>query len=288
MSVANGVRWTWFLIVGLGIVAGCQPSAETQSSKGGSTADADTKRRLQASSVQPGVNRENSGSPSTAPAGAQPDFEPEARQPAIAASEPAAVEPPAQRPAAQAAPGDAASARSATDLGQIDPVELVMPRVFLTAGHAKTCLLKVGDPLPEIALADVDGKPQSLAKLMGERLTVVVFWKLASRYSLEELGDLGPDVIERFGGRGLRAVVIDEQDKAPAVREEARKRGFEFPILFDPNGAALAQLATSKLPRTYLVDASGNILWFDMEYSRSTHRELIQAIRFVLSSGSGG
>jgi hypothetical protein len=38
------------------------------------------------------------------------------------------------------------------------------------------------------------------------------------------------------------------------------------------------------LPRTYLLDSSGKILWFDLEYSRSTRRELNQAIRYVLKS----
>ena len=53
---------------------------------------------------------------------------------------------------------------------------------------------------------------------------------------------------------------------------------FSEKVLMDPQGKALAQVATRYLPRTYLVDAAGKIVWFDMEYSPSTRRQLIQAI----------
>jgi hypothetical protein len=46
-------------------------------------------------------------------------------------------------------------------------------------------------------------------------------------------------------------------------------------------------VATEHLPRTYLLDAEGRILWFDLEYSRATARELINALHFFLENGSG-
>jgi hypothetical protein len=42
-------------------------------------------------------------------------------------------------------------------------------------------------------------------------------------------------------------------------------------------------VASEKLPRTYLLDASGKILWFDIEYSRTTRQQLLSAIRFSLA-----
>jgi hypothetical protein len=53
-------------------------------------------------------------------------------------------------------------------------------------------------------------------------------------------------------------------------------------VLSDKDGAAHKQVATSKLPRSYLLDPSGKILWFDLEYSPTTRRDLAQAIRFTL------
>ena len=52
----------------------------------------------------------------------------------------------------------------------------------------------------------------------------------------------------------------------------------------DPQGKALAQVATRYLPRTYLVDSEGKIVWFDMEYSPSTRRHLLQAIEYSMDT----
>ncbi len=168
-------------------------------------------------------------------------------------------------------------------MGQIDPANLVMPKVLLTEAEAATCLVRVGDPLPAITLPDLAGKPQVLSQLQGERLTVVVFFRIGNPYALAELGDLGPDVFAPFARRGVRVVAIDEQDKPEEVRQIAQKLGLKFPVLLDAGGQALAQVGTKHLPRTYLLDARGQIVWFDLEYSRSTWRDLHQAIQFLLS-----
>ena len=69
------------------------------------------------------------------------------------------------------------------------------------------------------------------------------------------------------------------------VRETVEKLDARFPNLLDDKGVALGAVATRKLPRTYLLDASGKILWFDIEYSNTTRRELREAIQFVLNQG---
>ena len=63
----------------------------------------------------------------------------------------------------------------------------------------------------------------------------------------------------------------------------AEEIGAEFPLLLDADGAGLGRVATEKLPRIYLLDPSGSILWFDIEYSESTRRELKNAIHWHLT-----
>jgi peroxiredoxin len=179
----------------------------------------------------------------------------------------------------KAAPGEA----SAEEMGQIDPAELVLPKVLLSHAETATCLVGVGQSMPEIALADLAGKQQSLDQMLGQRLTVVVFWRGSNPYSVAELADLDRDVVDRFGSRGVRVVAIDEMDKPEQVREIVQKLRLKFPVLLDADGQALAKVATRQLPRTYLLDAAGKIVWFDIEYSRSTWRDMRHAIQFLLS-----
>ncbi len=163
------------------------------------------------------------------------------------------------------------------------PTELTMPKVFLTEAHAKTCLVKVGDPFPDLRLPDLQGQEQSLAALLGKKFTVVVFWTGKRPTSLVELADLGPGVVQRFPNQGVAVIGVNSGDDPQLAGELLKHAGGTFVNLSDRDGKALAQVATARIPRTYLLDASGKVLWFDLEYSRTTRRELVQAIRFLLA-----
>lgn len=162
--------------------------------------------------------------------------------------------------------------------GAPDATAPKMPQVVLTDGHAALCRVRVGDTLPAIELKELDETPHKLSDLFGEKLTVVCFWSGRQVLGRAELADLGPDVVARFADRGVAVVGIAEEPTADAARHWATDAAVSFPILLDPKGDAVAQVGNEKLPRTYLIDRQGTILWFDIEYSRATRRELSQAI----------
>jgi peroxiredoxin len=183
-----------------------------------------------------------------------------------------------------------AESRTKAELPFNDPqaVELTLPQVVLSQEHAQTCRVGIGGTLPDFQLEDLQGTPQSLSKLMGSKLTVVVFWNSAQPSALQELTDLGPDVADRFSSHGVAVVGVSVGDDPQSARELAKTSNAHFPILSDPQGSAFGEVATGKIPRTYLVDATGKIAWLDIEYSRTTRRELTQAIRFLLSHAPSG
>ncbi|MFH1924704.1 MAG: hypothetical protein ABIP48_33040, partial [Planctomycetota bacterium] len=69
---------------------------------------------------------------------------------------------------------------------------------------------------------------------------------------------------------------------AEAVRKSVEEAGAGFTNLLDPDGALFARVATEKLPRVYLLDADGKVLWFDLEFSRTTRDNLVQALQVAL------
>jgi peroxiredoxin len=142
--------------------------------------------------------------------------------------------------------------------------------------------VNVKDPMPEIQLPDLDGRMRHLASHYGSVLTVVCFWRGDRALARAELADLGPDVAAAFSGRGVRVVGIAVQETIESARRHAADAEASFPILVDADGSAFAKVGSDKLPRTYLLDATGTILWFDIEYSRTTRRDLQLAIRAAL------
>lgn len=163
-----------------------------------------------------------------------------------------------------------------------EPEEIWKPTVILSKAHEATCRVKEGDLFPSINLPDPAGKTRSLTDHYGQRLTVVVFWTTRHRFADEQFSYLVPEVVSRYAGHGVNLVAINVGDPEAEVRQRIKDTGAKFPNLLDGSRIAFAQVATMKLPRTYLLDAGGKILWLDLEYSRGTRRELQNAILYYL------
>jgi len=162
-----------------------------------------------------------------------------------------------------------------------------IPPVLLSQAEVPLCKVKVGDTMPAIKLPNADiGEATELAKLYGPKATVVAFWKADRRMSHQMLADLGPDVIEPLGKNGVSVVGVAVNDSANSAKAAMAKNGAKFPNLIDADGAAFAQIGTERLPRVYLLDPQGKILYFDIEYSNATRRELQQALRTL--AGAAG
>jgi peroxiredoxin len=185
-------------------------------------------------------------------------------------------------PLALAEPAGEAAPREHTAFYRLDASAARIAPVLLSQAHAALTKVKVGDTLPPIELPQLGQNASTkLAKLYGKTATVVLFWKGDRRMSHTALADLTPDVIEPFGDEGVAAVGIAVGETAATASAAAKKAGAKFPHLLDVEGEAFAQIGSERLPRIFLVDPKGKILWFDMEYSQASRRELHQALRAV-------
>jgi peroxiredoxin len=192
---------------------------------------------------------------------------------------------PGGKPAPKASPPREKAAAPDKVIGHLNPLDLVMPPVLLTDQQAATCLVKVGDQFPDLKLPSVGGEEKTLKELYGARLTLIAFWKESNPYALEELADLARTVGPQFEPEGVKIIGIDVQDSSDKAQGTIDRLKIPFPILLDVDGKAFQQLATGYFPRTYAVDATGKIVWFDIEYSRSTRRDLRRAMLTSLHTG---
>jgi peroxiredoxin len=168
-----------------------------------------------------------------------------------------------------------------------EPPPPTVPEVHMPEALRDTCLVFVGDEMPGGELADLEGNTKSLAELRGEKLTVILFWNrgeelFAQMAATAALEDLQKDVAEPYGSKGVAVVAINVKDSAEGARQNVDEAGAKYPILSDPEGEYFAKVATQDLPRVYLLDADGKLLWLDVEFSRTTRRNLMQAVQVEL------
>jgi peroxiredoxin len=167
-----------------------------------------------------------------------------------------------------------------------DSAPAKVPGVVLSMREDALCKLKVGQPMPTIELPSPSGSGNSkLSDMLGKKATVVVFWRGNNRMTTEELSDLGPDVLDRYGKNGVEVVGIAVETKLAEAKEALDKIGAKFPNLLDEDGNAFALVGKDALPRTFVLDSAGKIVWFDISYTLATRRELRETLRSLAGDG---
>lgn len=157
------------------------------------------------------------------------------------------------------------------------------PHVDMSQSHAATGLVAVGDTMPNYRLGDVEGTSHQLKELLAEHLTVVVFWNSRYAYAREQYELLAREIIQPYGDLGVKVVAINVGDDAETIRALGSVSDDRIVSLLDPQQTAYQSVATERLPRTYLLDPSGKVLWMDIEYSRGMRRQLENAVRHFLT-----
>lgn len=163
------------------------------------------------------------------------------------------------------------------------------PEVFLSAQHAALCKVQVGDPLPEFALPSASqptDDPIPLADRLGSKATVVAMWRGDGAMAKSMLRDLAEDIVAKYPKPDAKdKKQLDVETMAVAVGAEAgeaaelaQQLGYKGTVLVDKASELYDQVATARLPRVYVLNEAGEIVWMDIEYSLSTRRELKRSI----------
>ncbi|MDX1963594.1 MAG: redoxin family protein [Pirellulales bacterium] len=218
-----------------------------------------------ASSAGPTQGSQNSTASGASPAAAIPN-----NQQNLAAA------PTAPDVGAQVPPPGKASPSSGTSVALAG-----IPPVRMSAAHEQGVKVKVGDLFPQVALPDGEGQPHTVADYQGKP-TVVIMWRGNNPFAIEALKDAEPLILRQYGKVGLKVVAINSFEKAADQESLLGEWKPGFAMLWDTEQKLLTAVGGAEFPRIYLLDSTGRVLWLDIEYSRSTRRQLQEALRAVV------
>lgn len=96
---------------------------------------------------------------------------------------------------------------------------------------------QAGDPAPDLALPDTDGRVRQLSEFWKERPALVLFLRHFGCSCLRERVESLQEALPDLGDAGA-AVVTIVQGESERTRAVAERRGYAFPILCDPERLA--------------------------------------------------
>lgn len=153
---------------------------------------------------------------------------------------------------------------------------IAVPAVVLSDEHQSQTTVGVGDPLPELSATTGRGKSSPIASMLGDRATVVAVHPGKGRWMTEALlADLGPEVAKPYAGSGVNVIAVGVGRTGKVTAGVTALKASENTVK--------AVLGAGRMPRVYVLDAEGKIVWFDLEYSISTRRELRATLESLTS-----
>lgn len=97
----------------------------------------------------------------------------------------------------------------------------------------QTIPLQPGDPAPDLQLADMDGKSRRLSEFWAEGPVLLIFLRHFGCSCLAERWEKLRHEVSEFERAGNRIVAVG-QGEPERTADVARRRGYPFPVLSDP------------------------------------------------------
>lgn len=135
--------------------------------------------------------------------------------------------------------------------------------------------------LPKVVLRDIEGRPVATDTLSNKgRPFVIDFfatWCKPCLRSLDAIHELYPDWQKETGVR-VYAVSIDQAQNIQKVKPLVAQKGWEYPVLLDPNSELRRALGIQMIPYSVICDGQGRIVYKHNGYTDGDEEELYEKI----------
>ncbi len=145
----------------------------------------------------------------------------------------------------------------------------------------ETSRIKTGDKMPAFTIKSDKGNLSS-ADLKGKVVLVNLFATWCGPCQTE-LAAVEKTLWSEFkNNKDFKLLVIGREHDDAELKKYNEKKGFTFPLYPDKDRSIYNLFAESYIPRTYLIDKNGKVIYTSTGYKEEEFKELMEKIRQAL------
>lgn len=146
---------------------------------------------------------------------------------------------------------------------------------------AAATLIFAGDKAPDFTVGMLDDSRVTLSDAKGKP-TLLIFWATWCAPCREELAHLQEGVIDIYGD-SIRVLPISRGEKREVVTEFINQMGYTFNVGLDSDQVAYNKYATNFIPRCFVIESNGNVLYSGVGYDEVVAEEVRNALDQALA-----
>jgi peroxiredoxin len=178
---------------------------------------------------------------------------------------------------------------------------LIITALFLTTGQVtvsgqevtasdqaklekESTLINAGDMAPDFVVQMLDGKKIRLSELRG-KVVLINFWATWCPPCMQEFNVITPKIITPFKGKDFVLLPISRGEETEVVKKkmlQLKEKGIDFPVGLDPQKSIYSLYATQFIPRNFLINKEGRVVYNSVGYEEKGLDELAKKISELL------
>ena len=150
----------------------------------------------------------------------------------------------------------------------------------------ESTLINTGDMAPDFVVDMLDGQKIKLKDLKG-KVVLLNFWATWCAPCMKELYEFPDKIIKPFASNNFVLLPVSRGEQEDVVRKKMEKlktKGIVFNAGLDPNQDIYKQFATDFIPRNFLIDQNGKVVYTSIGYSEEKLNELVEMINELLKA----
>lgn len=143
-------------------------------------------------------------------------------------------------------------------------------------------IVKVGDKMPAFTLVSDDGQ-QLLSSSLKGKVILINFFATWCPPCQKELAEVQKTLWPKYeNDKNFVLLVIGREHTDAELTKYNEKKGFTFPLYPDKSRAVYGAFAKNLIPRSYLIDKNGKVIYATKGYTDEEFSEMMDAIKTAL------
>jgi peroxiredoxin len=144
--------------------------------------------------------------------------------------------------------------------------------------------LRVGDAAPDFEATTLEGETVRLSRLRG-KVVLIHFFATWCGPCVAELPRIENEVWRRFREKGLVVLAVGREHTVAELVGFRKEHELTLPMAGDPRRETYERFAEQGVPRNYVIDARGKVVYQSVGYTDPRFNELVKSVEAATDPG---